>query len=103
MGCRLFARRRLPGFIYKGFTVGTFHLCGVLLMGAHLDFVQSTVVFILGMVGAVADSAADGFIFVCHDKVLRFSRFIRAFLCYRASVYESKKNIPQKAPGGSDP
>jgi hypothetical protein len=56
---------RLKGRLQKlllleALAVGALHLGGVGLMGAHGDGVQTAVVLVLAVVGAVGDTAFDG-------------------------------------------
>lgn len=93
--------RRLPGLVYEGFAVGTFHLRGIELMGAYLDLVQGAVVLILGVMRAVVDGAGDGFVFVCHHISPPFPRgpaaafYATELVCTETGKIYVKKLLPE--------
>lgn len=51
-------------FFHKGFAVSTFALRGVCLVGANGDGFQGAVVFIIAVVSAAIDGAADTMVYI---------------------------------------
>ena len=82
--------KKLPLFfrtallLAEGHAVSALVLGGICLMGTNHDPVQGAIVLVLAMVGALADSAFDGFVGMAVHKKASFDFGFGSSMCRRS-------------------